>query len=153
MSNLSRRTFLKQNAILGLGAALSPALPSIAFPSVSTPAILGGTPLFKTEWPKWPRWNPETDEPRLLEVLRSGIWSRADVTAEFEQQWANALGMKRSLLVVNGTSALTIALNQLDIRAGDEFSVKEKKQSNYLQLVWAGSAAFGLVISIINLTR
>ncbi len=120
MFPLSRRTFLKQNAILGVGAALAPALPSIAFPSVSTPAILGGTPLLKTEWPRWPRWIPETDEPRILEVLRSGVWSRAGVTAEFEQQWANALGVKRSLLVVNGTNALIIALNQLDIRAGDE---------------------------------
>ncbi|AQG78220.1 DegT/DnrJ/EryC1/StrS family aminotransferase [Spirosoma montaniterrae] len=122
MSILSRRTFLKQNAILGVGAALSPALPAMALPAVSpsVPAILGGTPLLKTEWPKWPRWNPETDEPKLLEVLRSGVWSRAGVTAEFEQKWASALGVKRSLLVVNGTNALTIALNQLDIRAGDE---------------------------------
>lgn len=29
-------------------------------------------------------------------------------------------GVKRSLLVVNGTNALTITLNQLDIRVGDE---------------------------------
>ena len=121
MSSLSRRTFLKQNAILGVGAALTPGLPTMVLnPTATTPAILGGAPLLKNEWPKWPRWHPDTDEPRLLEVLRSGIWSRAGVTAEFEQAWAKALGVKRSLLVVNGTNALTIALNQLDIRAGDE---------------------------------
>ena len=45
------------------------------------------------------------------------------MAAEFEQTWAQTLGAKRSLLVVNGTNALIIALNQLNIRAGDEVLV------------------------------
>ena len=55
--------------------------------------------------------------------MRSGVWSRANVTMEFEQKWAQAVGTKRSLLVVNGTNALIISLNQLNVRAGDEVIV------------------------------
>ncbi|GAB3701745.1 hypothetical protein GCM10027592_30320 [Spirosoma flavus] len=105
-------------------ATPSPDVPSsIIHTTSSSPALLGGAPVRTKNWPTWPIWNPETDEKRLLEVLRSGIWSRANVAAEFEQKWAQALGVKRSLLVVNGTNALIIALSQLNIRAGDEVLV------------------------------
>lgn len=134
---VTRRDFIKQNSLIGFGAALAPALsfpakegqattgpaPAPMAISPTKPAILGGRPLYTREWPKWPIWNPETDEKQLLEVIRSGVWSRAKMTAEFETQWAKTLGAKRSLLVVNGTNALIIALNQLNIRAGDEVIV------------------------------
>lgn len=74
-------------------------------------------------WPEWPVWNPETDEKRVLEVLRSGVWSRAGTTEEFERRWAETIGTKRCLAVVNGTNALIIALTQLGIGAGDEVIV------------------------------
>jgi len=48
---------------------------------------------------------------------------------------------------------LGMTLDQADIRSGDELVIKEKKQTNWLNLVWAGSAAFGLVLSIIQLAR
>ncbi|WP_461080203.1 DegT/DnrJ/EryC1/StrS family aminotransferase [Spirosoma flavus] len=137
--NVSRREFIRRNSLTGLGAMLTPSLitnraevPATPSPDVpssiihttsSSPALLGGAPVRTKNWPTWPIWNPETDEKRLLEVLRSGIWSRANVAAEFEQKWAQALGVKRSLLVVNGTNALIIALSQLNIRAGDEVLV------------------------------
>ncbi len=139
--NVSRREFIKRNSLTGLGAVLTPSLlagginplPALvsttAFsgPTIGTvsgpPALLGGSPVRTKEWPTWPIWNPETDEKQLLEVIRSGIWSRASVAAEFEQTWAQTLGAKRSLLVVNGTNALIIALNQLNVRAGDEVLV------------------------------
>jgi dTDP-4-amino-4,6-dideoxygalactose transaminase len=68
-------------------------------------------------------WNQETDEKRLLEVMRSGVWSRANVVAEFEEKWAKVIGAKRCLALVNGTNALNTALSQLDIGWGDEVLV------------------------------
>ena len=137
--NVSRREFIKRNSLTGLGAVFTPSLlangiasqvtaePDSPAPtryiSFSEPALLGGTPVRTKGWPTWPIWQPETDEKQVLEVIRSGVWSRANVTTEFEQKWAQALGVKRSLLVVNGTNALIIALNQLNIRAGDEVLV------------------------------
>jgi perosamine synthetase len=88
------------------------------------PAILGGPSAWAADkWPTWPMWNPETDEKQVLEVLRSGIWSRAQVVSQFEKEWADTLGAKRCLSTVNGTNALVIALNQLGIEAGDEVLV------------------------------
>lgn len=119
----SRRRFLKQNVLGGIGATLAPSILSISAPT-ATPAILGGEASWsKKSWPKWPRWNPETDEKRLLEVMRSGVWSRAKVVTEFENQWANTIGTKRALALVNGTNSLVVALNQLGVQAGDEVLV------------------------------
>jgi dTDP-4-amino-4,6-dideoxygalactose transaminase len=83
------------------------------------PAILGGTAIRTKEWPVWPMWNA-TDEEQVLKVVRSGVWSRADVVAEFERKWAQLLGAKRCLALVNGTNALITSLVQLGIGAGDE---------------------------------
>lgn len=125
----SRREFLLKNAAGGLGAVLAPSLLSahsltIASTLSEKPALLGGTPAWsKSRWPKWPRWVPETDEPRVLEVLRSGVWSRAGVVTEFEKEWASAIGTKRCLALVNGTNSLVTALAQSGVGAGDEVLV------------------------------
>src|SRR5690606_8054457 len=122
----SRRDFIKKGTLgaLGLGLAAS-AQPLFAgvLSKDDTLAVLGGKPVRTTSWPTWPVWKPETDEKRVIEVLRSGVWSRAGVVEEFERAWASALGVKRSLTVVNGTNALVVSLNQFDIRAGDEVIV------------------------------
>lgn len=89
----------------------------------SKPVILGGEKSFKGQWPKWPVWNSATDDKQLLEVMRSGVWSRNKVTSEFESKWAEMLGAKRSLAVVNGTNALNTSLAQLEIGWGDEVLV------------------------------
>lgn len=46
-----------------------------------------------------------------------------------------------------------MTLDQADVRAGDEFVIAEKKQNNFTSILWAASAALGVVISIIGLTR
>lgn len=46
-----------------------------------------------------------------------------------------------------------MTLDQADIRAGDELVIDEKKPSNFTSAIWAVSAALGVVISIISLTR
>ena len=123
----SRRTFLKSSALAGLGLSLTagatPGLFNDRTGESTTPAILGGDPVRSNGWPEWPVWNPETDEQRVLEVLRSGVWTRGNVVKEFEEKWAKTIGTKRCLATTNGTHALITAINQLDIGAGDEVIV------------------------------
>lgn len=120
-SNKGRRRFIKSSAVIGLGATLNfdKVLP-LVFKSEERPALLGGTPLFDTPWPKWPIWNKEADEPIVLEALRSGVWSRAEKVTQFEKKWAALIGAKRALTTVNGTNALITAVAQSDIGGGDE---------------------------------
>ncbi|MDD3910403.1 MAG: DegT/DnrJ/EryC1/StrS family aminotransferase, partial [Proteiniphilum sp.] len=68
-------------------------------------------------------WNPATDEKQLIDVMRSGVWSRSKLTDEFEKKWAQLMGAKRSLAVVNGTNALNTSLAQFEIGWGDEVLV------------------------------
>jgi len=123
----SRRTFLKSSALAGLGLSLAagatPGLFTGRVGESTTPAILGGDPVRSNGWPEWPVWNPKTDEQRVLEVLRSGVWTRGNVVKEFEEKWAKTIGTKRCLATTNGTHALITAINQLDIGAGDEVIV------------------------------
>jgi len=125
--SFSRREFVKKNALIGAGTALtmsfaSPLLANCAG-DADTPAILGGKPVRTKDWPGWPVWDQKTDEQRVIEVLRSGIWSRGKVVEEFEAKWAETIGTKRCLATTNGTNALIVALRQLGIGAGDEVLV------------------------------
>ncbi|WP_040679445.1 DegT/DnrJ/EryC1/StrS family aminotransferase [Niabella aurantiaca] len=122
MSNhKGRRNFIRNSAVIGLGATLNfeKVLPTV-LKAEGKPALLGGAPLVSTPWPKWPMWNRETDEPLVLEALRSGVWSRAKKVALFEEKWAALIGAKRALTTVNGTNALITAVAQSDIGGGDE---------------------------------
>ncbi len=126
--NYSRREFVKTNLIVGAGTFMAAGMgnPIIAncASKTTSPAILGGDPLITThDWPSWPQWNSDTDEKRLLEVMRSGVWSRDKITEEFEKRWAQMMGSKRCLAVVNGTNALNTSLAQLEIGWGDEVLV------------------------------
>ena len=101
--------------------AVSPRGFGMNTPVAGKPAMLGGAPLLAgKEWPKWPIWNPATDEKQVVDVLRSGIWSRAHVTKRFEEKWAATIGTKRCLTVVNGTNALITAMTNLGVGPGDE---------------------------------
>lgn len=121
MNNKGRRDFIRKSAVIGLGATLSfdKVLPTV-LNAGATPAVLGGAPLVNAPWPKWPIWNKETDEPLVLEALRSGVWSRAEKVTLFEKKWAELIGAKRALTTVNGTNALITAVAQSDIGGGDE---------------------------------
>jgi dTDP-4-amino-4,6-dideoxygalactose transaminase len=124
----SRREFLKKNSLAGAGLTLGMGMTPGSvfnrdFSGADKPAILGGEPLIAKQWQAWPIWNPETDEKRVLEVLRSGVWSRDAVVAEFEEKWAQTMGTKRCLSVVNGTNAMICAIANFDLGAGDEVLV------------------------------
>jgi len=128
----------------GLGSVLAvnmaPTILANCTASAETPAVLGGVPVRTREWPDWPQWNPEKDEPRVLEVLRGGIWSRDKVVSEFEKRWAGTIGTKRCLAVVNGTNALITSLVQMDIGGGDEVIVPPYTWISTIQAVLMAGA-------------
>jgi dTDP-4-amino-4,6-dideoxygalactose transaminase len=124
--HLTRRRFIHQTAagsaaltLLGTGMA-----PLATAAEASKPALLGGAPVHQGGWPGWPVWR-ETWEPAVLEVLRSGRWFRGsgEHVAEFEQAYAQLLGARRCLATASGTTALLVALQVMDVDAGDEVIV------------------------------
>jgi len=122
----SRRDFIIKNSLTGLGTIVAMDVSRTLFAKTSdlrTSALLGGSPIRTKGWPGWPVWDSGTDEELVLKVLRSGSWTRAGVVTEFEKKWAETIGAKRCLAVVNGTNALIASLNQFDIGAGDEVIV------------------------------
>jgi dTDP-4-amino-4,6-dideoxygalactose transaminase len=89
------------------------------------PAVLGGAPVHEGGWAAWPEWR-ESWEPEVLEVLRSGRWFRGSDeghVGDFETAYARLLGARRCLATASGTTALLVALNVMDVDAGDEVIV------------------------------
>lgn len=121
---VTRRTFISNTSKSVAGAVIASGVgfTSFAFDGqlADKPTVLGGEPLQVKSWPNWPIWNPETDEKKFIESVRSGIWSRKNLASEFEREWAETVGAKRSLLTTNGTHALITSLKTLGIGAGDE---------------------------------
>lgn len=124
-TELTRRSFLKTGSVGAVGAVLAAANAATRGGTVAgksdaaTPAILGGSPAHQGGWPRWPQWN-STDDPQMAEVMKKGVWSRAKLVTEFENQWAKAIGNKHALAVVNGTNALSASFMELDVGPGDE---------------------------------
>ncbi len=125
--NYTRREFVKQNSMAGLGAAVAmgvaPSILANCATDTGIPAILGGEKIRTKGWPVWPMWDKTIDEEPVLKVLRSGVWSRAGVVTEFEKKWAETVGARRCLAIVNGTNSLIAAMVQLGIGGGDEVLV------------------------------
>ena len=124
---LSRRGFVRAAAagsalLTGMGLRRTP---SAMGAQVDKPALLGGTPVHKGGWPKWPEWR-QSWEPRILEILRSGHWYRGrgdGNIAEFEEGYAKLHGAKRCLATASGTTALITSLQAIGLDAGDEVIV------------------------------
>lgn len=115
----NRRDFISAAAIAGSGIVISK--PHFSFADDGKPAILGGSKAKPDSFPKWPVFD-KTEEDALLEVLKSGRWGRLSgkVVAGFENRYAELLGVKHSLGVSSGTSALYTIMGALDIGPGDE---------------------------------
>jgi len=113
-------------ASAGTIAAISGAIPASAnvIKKAGTPAILGGSPVRSKPFPDWPVWD-KADEESVLAVLRSGIWWRGGgkFVSEFEKKYAELMGAKRCVAVVNGTNALLASLYLLGAGPGDEVIV------------------------------
>ena len=120
-----RRDFIKQGTSVTAEALLTTGLtfPLTGSNNALQPAVLGGKPVRTKEWQTWLMWNPETDEKRVIDDIRSGIWSGSTLVTKFETEWAKAVGAKRSLAVVNATNGLIASLIQLNIGGGDEVIV------------------------------
>ena len=142
--NYSRRTFIKQSSMTGIGSVIAVNMSSTSLAntqfSAEKPAILGGSPIRKNDWPSWPQWNPAKDDESVLKVLRGGVWSRDKVVSEFEKRWAETIGTKRCLAVVNGTNALIASLVQMDVGAGDEVIVPPYTWISTIQAVLIAGA-------------
>ncbi len=123
-SRLTRRQFV---AATSVGTVATVAGATAAKASVrrapSPLAVHGGKPVRSAGFSRWPLWDRQHDEAQVLEVLRSGVWSRSHVVAEFEKRYAELIGTKRCLATTNGTMALVTALNALEIGVGDEVLV------------------------------
>ena len=87
-------------------------------------AINGGNPVRTKAWQEWPI-RGEREEELLLEVCRSGDWAAANrpMEAEFAEKFAAFSRAKYAVCLMNGTVALQLALEALDIGAGDEVIV------------------------------
>jgi dTDP-4-amino-4,6-dideoxygalactose transaminase len=86
-------------------------------------ALHGGSPAAAGKKSPWPLWDGTQDEQPVLAALRSGVWSRAERVAKFEEKYASLIGTKRCLATTNGTMALVTALTALEVGVGDEVLV------------------------------
>lgn len=122
---ITRRQFVAAASLAPLATVASRTVPAYGNLGGRTSklAMLGGKPVRAKSFPHWPIWDQSQDEERVVAVLRSGVWSRARVVAEFEAKYAQLLGAKRCLATTNGTNALLTALHVLGIGVGDEVLV------------------------------
>ena len=126
-SDLTRRQFVRtaaagSAALASIGAGQTP---TVFAAGADKPAVLGGTPVHKGGWPKWPEWR-QSWEPEIIEVLRSGQWCRSghgEQVPGFEAAYAELLGAKRCVATASGTTALLTALGVMGVDAGDEVIV------------------------------
>lgn len=98
-------------------------------------AVLGGRPVRGkgTKWPSWPV-SDGADAKLVAKIVRSNRWSYdGPYEWKFAEQFTKYLGAKQGLCVANGTVAIQLALEALDIGAGDEVIVPG--------LTWQATAA------------
>jgi dTDP-4-amino-4,6-dideoxygalactose transaminase len=85
-------------------------------------AVLGGEPACNFAWPRWPI-HDESEEARLLEVLRSGEWWYGEKVRQFEREFADFQGAAYGVTCTNGTTAIEMGLRALGVVPGDEVIV------------------------------
>ncbi|MCZ7537086.1 MAG: aminotransferase class I/II-fold pyridoxal phosphate-dependent enzyme [Acidimicrobiia bacterium] len=88
------------------------------------PAVLGGAPVRRGQYPAWPAWDRD-DRDGLLAVLDSGEWWQGggDVAAGFAAEFAAYHGAHHGLAMTNGTHTIEAALAACDVGDGDEVIV------------------------------
>lgn len=86
--------------------------------------VMNGAGIEEIGFPMWPQFAPETMED-ILEPVKNGkvsYWT-GKKGMEFEEKWAEWMGVKMAISCTNGTAALHIALACLNIGPGDEVIV------------------------------
>jgi L-glutamine:2-deoxy-scyllo-inosose/3-amino-2,3-dideoxy-scyllo-inosose aminotransferase len=87
------------------------------------PVVLGGPRSSGISAHPWPAWGEE-ELHNLTRALDSGHWaSDGPLEAEFERRFAEIQNAHYGLCVANGTVALQLALEALDVGVGDEVIV------------------------------
>ena len=96
-NDLTRRQFIAAVSAGSFAAVASRVLPAYANVSrkASKLAILGGQAVRTKPFPHWPMWDKYADEELVMSVLRSGVWSRNKVVAEFEKKYAELMALMR----------------------------------------------------------
>lgn len=97
--------------------------------AVAELALLGGAPVRRRQWPKWPRADASTQR-NLLDVLHSTKWTvsgQSDRSLSYERRFGQAfatyVGRRYGVACASGSAALTMALQVLNIGQGDEVLV------------------------------
>jgi len=89
-------------------------------------AILGGTPVRREPYPKWPVFD-DRDVEAVARTVRSGRWGGVPFpgpnTAEFAERFAEMMGGGYAVPMVNGTITMEVALRAAGIGWGDEVIV------------------------------
>ena len=129
--NVSRRGFIREAS---MGAAAVAVVGGGAGGNVvrqaDTLAALGGVPVRKEPFPKWPQTTDDIEK-SLVEAFRSGSWGRklgearhgVGQVGTLEKRFAQLIGTKHCLATGSGTQALHTALHSLGVGAGDEVLV------------------------------
>ena len=131
--NFSRRKFIRNVSLSSLsvmtaGSAMAAGSASPIYNSskINSLAALGGTPIRRITWPRWP--NMIVDEKMLESIAnttKSGAWSRINnpvngTVATFEKEYAKMTGAKFCVGTGSGTQALSTSVEALGIGPGDE---------------------------------
>lgn len=92
-------------------------------------AIHGGSPVWNSGWPKWPRADAGTERV-VLEALHSGRWSISGChtgVRSFERRFAEEFAAYNNsaycVPTASGSASLSIALEAVGVRHGDEVLV------------------------------
>lgn len=92
-------------------------------------AMFGGEPIRKSPWPTWPRADENTEK-NIKDVLYSGKWAisgpyigRKSYENQFAEAYSEFHDVKYCVPSSNGSSALTIALEALNVKNGMEVLV------------------------------
>ncbi len=101
-------------------------------------AYLGGRPVSRNLVGRGRlRSRPDLERKYLLQAYDGGVWDdwpgAKSMAARFEREWAAFCGSEHCALLTNGTHALHVALETLDIGFGDEVIVPG--------LTWQATAA------------
>ncbi len=107
---------------------------------MSLPAILGGDPVGALH-ARWPVWS-DREGALIAKALESGHWAgEGPMERAFERSFARLQTCAHGLCVANGTVALQLAFEALDVGVGDEVIVPG--------LTWQATAAAVLDVNAI----
>ncbi len=98
--------------------------PTTVTTGLGRPAILGGVPIRRTDYPSWPIWD-DSERASLLGVLDHGGWWQGDgtVASTFAANFAEYHGASLGMAMTNGTHTIEAALVACDVGEGDEVIV------------------------------